>query len=155
MIINDELLEPFIKSFKLKNKKIVLLGGCFDVLHDSHIEYIKKAKREGDILILLLESDENIKKLKGKNRPINNMSKRSDALESLGIIDLIVCLKAKVSDKYYYNLTKLISPDIIAITKDDPLTAKKTEQANLVNGKVKEIIERNHDISSSKIINKK
>src|SRR3989344_2250023 len=134
MIIKENLIEPLVKSFRRKLKKIVLTGGCFDVLHDAHLKFLIKAKREGDFLILLLESDENIQKLKGKGRPVNNFIKRANTLEGLGFIDLIVELSPNVSDKYYYNLTKLIQPDIIALTKDDPLTLKKNEQAKEVGG---------------------
>jgi rfaE bifunctional protein nucleotidyltransferase chain/domain len=155
MIITDNLIEPIINSFKTKNKKIVLAGGCFDVLHDAHLKFIINAKKEGDFLILLLESDENIKKLKGKGRPVNNFIKRANTLEGLGFIDLIVELSANVSDKYYYNLTKLIQPDIIALTKDDPLTLKKNEQAKEVGGETRIIMERDESQSSTKLINKK
>jgi len=155
MIITDNLIEPIINSFKTKNKNIVLAGGCFDVLHDAHLKFLIKAKREGDFLILLLESDENIQKLKGKGRPVNNFIKRANALEGLGFIDLIVELSPNVSDKYYYNLTKLIQPDIIALTKDDPLTLKKDEQAKEVGGEIRIIMERDESQSSTKLINKK
>ena len=130
-------------------------GGFFDVLHDAHLKFLIKAKREGDFLILLLESDENIQKLKGKGRPVNNFIKRANTLEGLGFIDLIVELSPNVSDKYYYNLTKLIQPDIIALTKDDPLTLKKDEQAKEVGGEIRIIMERDEKHSSTKLINKK
>jgi rfaE bifunctional protein nucleotidyltransferase chain/domain len=155
MIITDNLIEPFIISFKTKKKSIVLIGGCFDVLHNAHLKFLIKAKREGDFLILLLESDENIQKLKGKGRPVNNFIKRANTLEGLGFIDLIVELSPNVSDIYYYNLTKLIQPDIIALTKDDPLTLKKDEQAKEVGGEIRIIMERDESQSSTKLINKK
>ena len=155
MIIKENLIEPLVKSFKKRAKKVVLTGGCFDVLHDAHLKFLIKAKREGDFLILLLESDENIQKLKGKGRPVNNFIKRANTLEGLGFIDLIVELSPNVSDIYYYNLTKLIQPDIIALTKDDPLTLKKNEQAKEVGGEIRIIMERDESQSSTKLINKK
>ena len=155
MIIKENLIEPLVKSFRRKLKKIVLTGGCFDVLHDAHLKFLIKAKREGDFLILLLESDENIQKLKGKGRPVNNFIKRANTLEGLGFIDLIVELSPNVSDKYYYNLTKLIQPDIIALTKGDPLTAEKERQAKEAGGEIRTIMERDEKYSSTKLINKK
>lgn len=154
MIIEENTIEPIAQSLKIRNKKIVLIGGCFDVLHDAHLKFLKRSKHAGDILILLLESDENIKIIKGKNRPINNFENRSEALESLGFIDIIVKLSPKVSDKYYYNLTNLIQPDIIALTKDDPLIKKKKEQADMTGGVVKQIMNRDKKNSSTKLINK-
>lgn len=155
MIISDENIEPLVKTLKQRGNKIVLVGGCFDVLHDAHTVFLEKAKQQGDVLVLLLESDENIKRLKGKDRPVNNIEKRALALEALVFIDLIVKLPSKVSDDYYMNLTKLISPDIIAITKNDPLTFIKKVQAERVGGKVVEVMERDENFSSTKLINKK
>ncbi len=154
MIVKDSIIGPIIKNLKIRNKTIVLTGGCFDVLHEAHIEFLKKARMQGDTLVLLLESDENIRKMKGESRPVNNFDKRAKNLEALGIIDYIVELSSKVSDKYYFNLTKLIQPDIIALTKGDPLTEKKKQQAIEVGGQIKEIMERNKNYSSTKIINK-
>ena len=155
MIIGEKLIEPLVKSFRKRGKKVVLTGGCFDVLHDAHIRFLTGAKKEGDILILLLESDANIQKLKGKERPVNNFIKRANTLEGLGFIDLIVELSPNVSDEYYYNLTKLIQPDIIALTKGDPLTANKEKQAKEVGGEIRIIMERDDKYSSTKLINKK
>jgi len=154
MIIPDYLVEHFIKNYKAKNKKVVLVGGCFDILHSAHIEFLKKAKLEGDVLILLLESDENIKKIKGKQRPINNFDSRAYTLEKLNVVDLIVELSPQVSDKYYFNLTKLIRPDIIALTKNDPLFEKKKTQADEVGGRVVEIMKRDENYSTTQLINK-
>ena len=155
MIIEEKELGPLVKSFKSRGKKIVLVGGCFDVLHPAHIKFLQKARSEGDVLILLLESDKNIKKLKGGNRPINTFEIRSKKLESSGFIDLIVKLSDSPNDEYYYNLTKLIKPDIIALTKNDPLTQKKKDQAELAGGKIVEVMNRDETHSSTKIINKK
>ncbi len=152
MIISEKLIEPIVNSYKSEGKKIVLVGGCFDVLHDGHIQFLLKSEQKGDALILLLESDENIKKLKGKNRPHNKFDIRAKELEKLGFIDLIVKLSPNTSDTYYYNLTKLIRPDIIALTKNDPLTDKKKEQAKISGGIVLEVMERDERFSSTKII---
>lgn len=155
MIIEEKQLEPLVKSFKSRGKKIVLAGGCFDILHDAHLRFLMGAKKEGDVLVLLLESDENIRKLKGANRPANTLGERANALEGLGFIDLIVELSPNVSDKYYYNLTKLIQPDIIALTKGDPLTENKEKQAKEAGGKIKIVMERDKKYSSTRLINKK
>lgn len=155
MIIEDRLIEPITKSFRERGLKIVLTGGCFDVLHDAHIQFLFNAKKRDSALVLLLESDENIKKLKGKNRPVNNFEKRANNLEALGFIDLIVKLSPDVSDKYYFNLTKLIEPDIIAVTKNDPQISNKKEQAELAGGKVEVVMDRDENHSSTKLIEKK
>jgi len=140
---------------KTKNKKIVLAGGCFDVLHSGHVEFLKKAKGAGDILIILLEHDKSVRSKKGKDRPFLNQKLRSKNLSDLKIIDYIVLLPFPVDDAFYFNLTKLIEPDIIAITKGDPLTDVKKKQVEGVGGKILSVINRNKKYSSSKIINKK
>lgn len=155
MIISDDLIGPIANSFRSKKRKIILVGGCFDVLHDGHIEFLKKARALGDMLVLLLESDKNIKKLKGKERPKNTLKTRANNLEALGFIDFVVELSPLVSDKYYYNLTKLIKPDIIALTHSDPLTKIKNDQAKMVGGKTVEVMNRDERFSSTKIIKNK
>ena len=62
----------FLNSLRVDGKKIVFTNGCFDIIHVGHIRYLSKAKELGDILIVGLNSDESVKKLKGDNRPINS-----------------------------------------------------------------------------------
>jgi len=143
-----------IGSIKSENKKVVLSGGCFDILHDGHIEFLQKAKNEGDILVILLESDARIKKNKGANRPIHGYSQREKALSRLSFIDVIVPVPDSANDQTYINVVKELEPDIIAITKGDPLTEIKKRQAELVGGKVVEVMTRNKKFSSSKLITK-
>jgi len=133
----------------LKNK--VLVGGCFDVLHLGHIRFLKKAKSLGNYLVVLLESDENIKKLKGVNRPFHNIRERREVLESLKYIDEVVILPKHVNDKTYDNLIKKIKPNVIATTEGDLLINKKREQAKSVGAKLK-IIKKYKSHSSSKIV---
>src|SRR3990167_134264 len=100
-----------------QRKRIVLTGGCFDILHIGHISFLENAKKEGDVLFVLLESDESIKKLKGDNRPINNQEDRAKILESLKIVDYIIRLPYFENDKDYDKLISSLKPDIIATTK--------------------------------------
>jgi len=132
----------------LENK--VLVGGCFDVLHLGHIRFLKKAKSLGNYLVVLLESDENIKKLKGVNRPFHNIKERREVLESIKHIDKVIVLPKHVNDKTYDNLIKKIRPDVIATTEGDLLINKKREQAKSVGAKLK-IIKKYKSHSSSKI----
>lgn len=128
----------------------VLVGGCFDVLHIGHIRFLKKAKSLGNYLIVLLESDENIKKLKGVNRPFHNVKERKEVLESLRYVDEIITLPKIIDNKIYDNLVKKIKPDIIAITEGDLLIERKQEQAKSVGAELK-IIKKYKSHSSSKI----
>ena len=99
--------------------KVVLVGGCFDILHYGHIYFLKKAKKLGDILIIALESDENTKKLKGPGRPIHTQRERKKMLESLRFVDKVIALPPMKSDSDYEKLVRKVNPDIIAVTAGD------------------------------------
>jgi rfaE bifunctional protein nucleotidyltransferase chain/domain len=122
-----------------KTKVNVLVGGCFDILHYGHIHFLKKAKALGDYLIVALESDKNIKRLKGKNRPIHDQYQRREMLESLHFVDRVIILADKMDDEDYEKLVKIISPQIIAVTAGDPIVSKKRKQAEKIGAKVIEI----------------
>lgn len=139
---------------KIYDKRIILVGGCFDVIHPAHIEFLKKSKSLGKSLVIFLESDENIKKIKGEKRPINKQNIRAENLAKLLIADTIILLDIPSSSDYYYNLVKRVHPAIIAITKGDPLTDIKKDQAKMVGGEVVEIMERDTKHSTTTLIEK-
>ena len=99
------------KEFLLKNrhKKIVFSNGCFDILHSGHIMYLNEAKAQGDYLIVGLNSDSSIKKLKGSDRPINNEEDRKYLLENLKAVDCVEIF----SEDTPYELIKIIMPNIL------------------------------------------
>jgi cytidyltransferase-like protein len=131
---------------------VVLVGGCFDIIHVAHQKFLRLSKEQGKFLVVLLESDENIKKLKGKDRPVNNQITRAENLSKIESVDCIILLKTPTSSNYYENIVKSIRPDIIAVTKGDPLLSVKKLQADEVNGKVVIVMERNKEFSSTRII---
>ena len=96
--------------------KVVLVGGCFDILHFGHIYFLKKAKSLGDVLIVALESDENTRKLKGPSRPIHTQKQRKEMLEALRFVDKIISLPPLPN---YRQLVAEIKPQIIAVTQGD------------------------------------
>ena len=73
-ILTFDNLENVIKIIKQQNKKIIFTNGCFDILHYGHLSYLNSAKKLGDILIVGVNNDESIKKLKGEKRPIQNQA---------------------------------------------------------------------------------
>ena len=139
---------------KIKDKKIILVGGCFDVIHPAHVKFLNESKKLGNSLVVFLESDANIKKIKGEKRPINKLHIRAENLAKLLIADTIILLDIPGSSDYYYNLVKRVHPAIIAITKGDPLTDTKKEQAKLVGGKVVVVMERDTKHSTTTLIEK-
>ncbi len=120
-------------------KKIVLAGGCFDILHFGHIHYLKNAKALGDHLVVAIESDANIKKLKGEKRPFHNQNQRKEILESLSFVNEVIILKDKMSDSDYEELVLSVYPHVVAVTQGDPILEKKKNHATKVNAKVVEI----------------
>jgi len=100
---------------------------------------LKKAKALGNYLIVALESDKNIKRLKGEKRPIFDQNKRREMLESLRFVDRVIILGDDMKDKDYMKLVKIICPQVIAVTKGDPMLSKKKKQAKAVGAKLVEI----------------
>jgi D-beta-D-heptose 7-phosphate kinase/D-beta-D-heptose 1-phosphate adenosyltransferase len=92
-----------------KHKNIVFTNGCFDILHSAHIKNLQFAKSNGDILVVGLNSDESIKRLKGQDRPINNISERSSILSLFDFVDYIIIF----SDDTPLNIIKLLKPNIM------------------------------------------
>ena len=130
--------------------KIVLTGGCFDILHIGHVKFLSGAKGAGDYLIILLESDQKVKKLKGRNRPVFNQRERAEMLSALASVDLIVLLPMMEDDGDYLNLVTKIKPDIIAVTENDPQIEDRRRQAKGVGSELK-IIPLTKTFSTSKL----
>jgi len=102
-------IPPLLKTLKKKNKRIVFTNGCFDLIHAGHIKLLKEARKYGDILILGLNSDSSIKKIKGPFRPILKQKARIDTLASIEFIDYIVIFNETTT----LRLIKKIKPDVL------------------------------------------
>lgn len=132
------------------DKKLVLVGGCFDILHYGHISFLKGAKAQGDRLIVALESDENVKRMKGDVRPIHSQTQRKEMLEALSCVDEVISLPPMHGDRDYYEMVRRIKPSVIAITEGDPHQVKKTEQAKELGAQLV-VIPKIHTPSTSQL----
>lgn len=141
-----------MSKLKQASQKIVLAGGCFDILHIGHIEFLEKSKQAGDVLILLLESDKAIKLLKGNKRPINPQDDRAKVLSAIVFVDFVVTLPKPFKTSDYKKLVSEITPDIIAVTEGDPNLANKKLQAKEVGGIVKTILKKIPEHSTTKLL---
>ncbi|KKP61078.1 MAG: Glycerol-3-phosphate cytidyltransferase TagD [Candidatus Roizmanbacteria bacterium GW2011_GWA2_34_18] len=133
-----------------KDKKTILVGGCFDLIHFGHLKFLEKAKEQGDFLIVALESDEFIKKYK-KKQPVHQQSERAEILSNLNMVDLIVCLPLLKTNKEYFDLVKKISPSVIAVTVGDKQIENKKKQALGIGAEVKEVVTNLKNFSTRNI----
>lgn len=108
-VLTKTELAKFLKAVRGEGKKIVFTNGCFDILHAGHIASLRFAKSKGDILILGLNADNSVRKLKGEGRPINNEKDRAAVAAALEMVDAVVLF----SEDTPYNLIKYIKPDIL------------------------------------------
>tara|TARA_B100002052_G_C15635860_1_gene486106 strand:- start:169 stop:663 length:495 start_codon:yes stop_codon:yes gene_type:complete len=108
-ILDKEKLLVKLTDWKKENKKIVFTNGCFDLIHLGHIEVIARSADLGDILIIGVNTDSSIKRLKGKNRPIVEEISRSKQLAALEFVDAVVFFDQDTP----INLIKMINPNVI------------------------------------------
>jgi rfaE bifunctional protein nucleotidyltransferase chain/domain len=137
---------------KLNYKKLVVVGGCFDLLHLGHIIFLQQAKQKGEILLVLLESDETIQKLKGKHRPIHSQFVRAQILAELKSVDYVLQLPPLSTDQEYDELITTLHPSIIATTEGDEYDFHKKRQAKKVGAKILYVTPVVKDHSTTKII---
>lgn len=150
-IISVEKAITYSEELKLLGKKVVLVGGCFDILHIGHITFLQKAKEQGDFLFVLLESDEFITKAKGPNKPINNQKDRARILATLSIVDYVIMLPRIFVDEEYDELVLQLKPAIIATTKGDPHAAHKKRQARQAGSRIITVTDPIANKSTSRI----
>lgn len=122
-----------MESWRLNNplKRLVVTNGCFDLLHVGHVSYLNKAKELGDVFIVGINGDESVRKLKGKNRPINNQNDRAYVLASLASVDFVIIFE----EERAANFLRLTEPDIYVKAGDYTIESLYPTE--------KEILERN------------
>lgn len=98
-------------------KKVVFTNGCFDILHVGHVRYLQEARRQGDLLVVGLNSDSSVKELKGPTRPIQVEDERAEILAALGCVDYVTIF----SEETPYDLIHLVQPDVLVKGGDWPI----------------------------------
>ena len=139
-------IKTIVQKLKQQNKKIVFTNGCFDILHLGHIKYLEKAKKLGDVLIVGVNTDNSIKKIKGLKRPINPEYDRAYLLSSLKSVDYTVLFDENTP----FELIKTIKPD--TLVKGNDYANKEVIGSNIVN--TVELIEFVEGKSTTQLINK-
>jgi len=149
-VVKRENLEPLLTYWRLKDNKIVFTNGCFDLLHKGHIEYLSSAADNGDVLVVGLNSDDSVNRIKGEKRPIQDESSRTITLASLKMVTIVVLFDEDTP----YNLINEVQPDVLvkgADYKEDEIVG-----ADIVKDRDGEIITVDLSVgySTSNIISK-
>jgi rfaE bifunctional protein nucleotidyltransferase chain/domain len=108
-IVTPERLVQEIAGRRAAQRKVVFTNGCFDILHRGHVEYLAQASTLGDVLVVGLNSDASVRRLKGSNRPLQDEQGRAIVLAALGCVSYVVVF----DDDTPYELIKTIQPDVL------------------------------------------
>lgn len=133
------------------NQKVVLVGGCFDILHFGHLEFLKNAKAAGDYLVVALEPDESIINYK-RRQPTHTQTERAEILAALRFVDCVILLPVLKGFVDYSQLVANLHPNLIAVTGDDPQLENKRKQAEAIGATVKIVVQRLNGLASSAIL---
>ncbi|MFQ6083525.1 MAG: adenylyltransferase/cytidyltransferase family protein [Candidatus Aminicenantia bacterium] len=126
-------LKKIINQEKIKGKKIVLANGCFDLIHVGHIRYLKESKKKGDILIVAINNDTSVRKLKGKGRPLMKEEERAEIVSSFSFVDYVTIFPEINVEKILLTL----KPDIHAKGSDyTPQTVPEKDVVKEYGGKI-------------------
>lgn len=108
-IKNTTQLKGTVARLKAQGKKIVFTNGCFDLLHYGHVKYLEDAKKKGDILVVAVNSDASVKRIKGDRRPIVSEKDRMRLLAALESVNYVVLFKEDTP----FEIINLLKPDVI------------------------------------------
>jgi D-beta-D-heptose 7-phosphate kinase/D-beta-D-heptose 1-phosphate adenosyltransferase len=147
-ILSKDEMKSLRKKFKDEGKKIVFTNGVFDLVHAGHVDYLLKAKASGDILIVGLNSDASVKRIKGEKRPLINQTERSFLLSNLKPVDFVVIFDEDTP----LELIKELVPDILVKGADWSLDKIVGSDIVLGNGGEVKNIRFVNEQSTSRII---
>lgn len=145
-----KLLAKQVKSWQMFNDKIVFTNGCFDILHLGHIDYLSKAADLGDRLIIGLNTDNSVSRLKGPNRPVIDQTTRAYKLASMAFVDAVVYFDEETP----LELIKTVSPDVLVKGGDYTIDTIVGANEVLANKGTVEVIPFLEGHSSTSIIEK-
>lgn len=108
-IVRRDHLPELVQDLRNKGRRIVFTNGCFDILHRGHVTYLNKARQLGDVLILGLNSDESVHRLKGPTRPVNDEQSRAFVMAALEAVDYVVIF----GEDTPHDLIRVVAPDVL------------------------------------------
>lgn len=149
-VVNETQLSVNIHEAKQRGERIIMTNGCFDILHIGHITYLSQAKAMGDRLVVAVNDDASVKRLKGEGRPINNIHQRMLVLASLDAVDWVV----PFSEDTPQQLIGKLLPDVLVKGGDYKVEEIAGHREVLDNGGEVKILGFVDDVSTTKMINK-
>jgi len=136
MVVLQNAMESITNNLRRNHKRIVFTNGVFDILHYGHIDYLTRAKKLGDVLIVGVNTDRSVKKFKSKDRPIQNEKDRARIVDALKPVDYVVLFSESTPEK----LIKIIKPDVLVKGADYKISEiVGAEFVKSYGGKVKRI----------------
>jgi len=148
-ILSQNELHSIRLKYKEENKKVVFTNGCFDLIHAGHLDYLIKAKALGDILIVALNTDESIRRIKGEKRPILTQEERAFLISNLKPVDYVTFFDEDTPE----NIINYLIPDILVKGADWPIDKIIGRDVVVKNGGEVKTIEFVNNQSTSNIIN--
>lgn len=149
-IMTDHEAILLVKKWKNNRETIVFTNGCFDLLHLGHIDYLEKARNLGDRLVVGVNSDESVKRLKGAKRPLNSENSRLRIIAALDFVDAVIRFEEDSPER----IIELILPDILVKGKDYEESNIAGADIVLKNGGRVATIDLVPDISTTGLIEK-
>jgi D-beta-D-heptose 7-phosphate kinase/D-beta-D-heptose 1-phosphate adenosyltransferase len=113
-ILEDDTLDATLESWRAEGKVIVFANGCFDLLHVGHVDYLRQARNRGDVLIIGVNDDASIRRLKGEGRPVNHLDDRMGVLAALEMVEGVIAF----SEDTPLKLIERITPDVLVKGED-------------------------------------
>lgn len=145
-----------VASAKLAGKKIVMASGVFDLLHSAHRAYLAAARSHGDFLVVLIESDERTRRLKGVGRPVWPQEKRLAAIKELPEVDEALILPSEFDSlERFEEILGLLEPDIFAVSANSSHLDVKRDLMHRHGGEVQTVLEEIPGISTTALIQQK
>lgn len=149
-IVSFKHILGIVADEKAKGRKIVMTNGCFDVVHAGHISYLKEAKALGDILIVAVNDDASVSRLKGSERPIHNLQHRQEVLAELQSVDWVISF----SEDTPARIIDEILPDVLVKGGDYTIETIVGADRVLANGGQVKVLNFKDNLSTSNILNK-
>ncbi|HEX7017610.1 MAG TPA: adenylyltransferase/cytidyltransferase family protein [Patescibacteria group bacterium] len=141
------------KATHHQGQKLVLVTGVFDLLHQEHVHFLKRAKAAGDVLLVGIESDVRVKQLKGEGRPIENQALRKQKVATVpGVDGAFILPEVFDQPEHHLELLKILRPDILAVSSHTPHLEEKRQLMSVIGGRVEVVLEQNPAVSTTQII---